>query len=126
MESIRSHTTLWRATCGFQKYKIDLCDYIRGKNSDFDIISLDAYQICKKVEYVNIRGHVASQTGIAFWQAENVMLHTETSAKYCEFDAIAGSVFSEDNFGFYAYINRAFRCTENQDGTTQIWFGDYM
>ena len=126
MESIRKHTTLWRATCGFQKYKIDLRDYIRGKNSDFDIISLDAFQICKKIEYVNIRGHYASQTTVAFWQNENSMLHTDSKTKFCNFDASAGAMLSEDNFGHYVNINPAFRCTENQDGTTQVWFGDYV
>ena len=127
MESIRNHTTLWRATCGFQKYKIDYRDYIRGNNSDFDIISYAEAGACKKIEYVNIRGHYASQTTVGFWQNEKViMLHTDSTAKHCEFDASTGSVYSEDNFGFYQYSNPAFRCTENQDGTTQTWFGDYV
>ena len=126
MESIRNHTTLWRATCGFQKYKVDYRDYIRGNNSDFDIISHAAAGACKKIEFVNIRGHFASQKTVAFWQYADVALHTDSSAKLCEFDATPGSTTSEDNFGYYGYINSAFRCTENQNGTTQIWFGDYV
>ena len=126
MESIRKHTTLWRATCGFQKYKIDYRDYIRGNNSDFDIISYAEAGVCKKIEYVNIRGHFASKIAVRFWQDAALILHTDSYNKHCDFDASAGSVYSEDNFGLYQFSNPAFRCTENQDGTTQIWFGDYM
>ena len=126
MESIRKHTTLWRATCGFQKYTVEYRDYIRGNNSDFDIISFHAIQVCKKIEYVNIRGHFASRTTVAFWQYADGALHTDSSIKICEFNPTLGSASSEDNFGLYLSINTAFRCTENQNGTTQIWFGDYV
>ena len=126
MESIRNHTTLWRATCGFQKYKIDYRDYVRGNNSDFDIISHAAAGACKKIEFVNIRGQFASKIAVGFWQAPAIIVSTDSSAKNCDFDASTGSVYSEDNFGFYQYSNPAFRCTENQDGTTQTWFGDYV
>ena len=41
MKGIRSQSTYWRATCSFDQMqqKIDYKDYLRGKFSDFDIMT---------------------------------------------------------------------------------------
>ena len=126
MESIRNNSTLWRATCNFEKLGVDYRDYMRGKNSDFDIISFVGAGVCKKVEYINIRGYTGFNVTVPFWQQSTHALHTDSTATMCYFDAVSGAVSWEDNFGHYVNTNPAFRCTENQDGTTQIWFGNYV
>ena len=105
---------------------MDYRDYIRGKNTDFDLISYDGRGACKKVEYIDIRGNSGMMITVPFWQSSEYTLHMDCEFKVCEFDCTPGAVKTEDAFGFYDYTNPAFRCTENQNGTTQIWFGDYV
>ncbi|XP_078349865.1 uncharacterized protein LOC144634705 [Oculina patagonica] len=130
MKSLRSRSTYLRATCSFNimKQKIDYRDYLRGKFSDFDIMSFLGRGHCKPVDYVNIRGHAAgSGTTAQFWQRPNAWIfHSSTESTGCTFKPDAGSVTSEDNFGFYGNVNRNFRCTMGDDQTTNWWFGGYM
>ncbi|XP_078349834.1 uncharacterized protein LOC144634677 isoform X1 [Oculina patagonica] len=129
MKSLRSRSTYWRATCSFNIMKeIDYRDYLRGKFSDFDIMTYLGHGICKRVDYVNIRGHAAgSGTTARFWQVLNThILHIDSSISGCAFIPTAGSVPSEDNFGFYGKFNQKFRCTMGDTQTTNWWFGGYM
>ena len=94
---------------------------------DFDIVDFIGVGQCKKVEIINIRGHVGMNVTVQFWQGLNEWtLHTDSSYKSCQFDAKNGSVNSEDNFGFYDSINGKFRCTEASTSTTQWWFGGHL
>ncbi|KAL9953348.1 hypothetical protein ACROYT_G040750 [Oculina patagonica] len=130
MESLRSRSTYWRATCSFNimKQKIDYRDYLRGKFSDFDIMSFFGGGQCKPVDYVNIRGHAAgSGTTAKFWQWHSYILHTDSSMPgSCAFKPNAGAISSEDNFGYYNTVNKNFRCTMGDVHSTNWWFGGYM
>ena len=127
MSFLKSHSTHWRATCSFEKVNIDYRDYLRASFNEFDITTFLGHSICKKVEYVNIRGHVGYQITVPFWQAKNAYLvHTDSSLGRCLFDAKAGSVYQEDNFGHYNYVSNKFRCTSDPTATTQYWFGEYL
>ena len=128
MNSIRSRSTYWRATCSFDKMqqKIDFKDYMRGKFSDSDIMTYNNGQ-CLPVDYVNVRGYTASGTTAKFYQTKDFYpVHIESANPGCAFHASSGAVSSEDNFGYYGTINKNFRCTMTDDSTTQWWFGGYM
>ena len=60
----------WRATCSYPLKGIDFRDYLRGNFNDFDI-SFVGTGVCKKVEYVNIRGHVGTDVTARFLQKLN-------------------------------------------------------
>ncbi|XP_032237939.2 uncharacterized protein LOC116618425 [Nematostella vectensis] len=127
MKALLAHSTHWRVTCSFPKYGIDYKDYLRARLKYFDPISLNGSKVCKKVEYINIRGQPAAHTSAPFWQ-KNYMLHVNsnisaTQASGCAFSAAAGSVTNENNFGFYEAVNTKFRCCESPSSTTQYWFG---
>jgi len=129
MKSLQAHSTHWRSTCSYPKYGVDFTDYVRGNFKDFNIVDFIGANQCKKVEYVNIRGHMAMHATVRFWQDLNKwLLHTDSSSVYktCQFNAAAGSVREEDNFGHHQTINPKFRCTEGSDSTTQWWFGAHM
>lgn len=129
MNALRSRSTHWRATCSFNLVSgIDYRDYIRGTFSQFDIMTYLGHGQCFLVDYVNIRGHAAgSGTTARFWQVlDRYPLHIDSSATGCTFNPTAGSVGSEDNFGFYGAINANFRCTADDSATTQWWFGGYL
>lgn len=130
-QALKAQSTHWRATCSFQfihEAKTLYRDYIRGKFADFDIMTYNGQGICKKVEYVNIRGHVGYSTLARFWQVPNsYMLHIDSTAAGCAFYAGAGAVSSEDNFGFYGSpASKSFRCTNHLEATTNWWFGSYL
>ena len=131
MKSIRSQSTHWRATCWFNDFyygsKFSYEDYLRGKFSDFDIMTWTGYGNCQPVEYVNIRGHSAygGQTA-RFYQYNGQALHIDSSKTHCDFKPNGGSVQEEDNFGFYGTVSNKFRCTRNSNATTQWWFGGYL
>ena len=128
MKSLRDVSTHWRATCSFEKYGINhYKDYVRGRFADADIFAFMGSGVCLKTELVNIRGHTGIQKTARFWQVlSTFLLHIDSSLKGCQFDPTAGSVSSEDNFGFYDYVNPKFTCTMNADSTTQWWFGGYQ
>ena len=129
MKAIRSQSTYWRATCSFDQMhqKIDYRDYLRGTFSDFEIMTFSGHGKCFPVDYVNIRGHAASDTTAQFWQVQDAYLnHIDSTATGCAFKPNAGAAPSEDNFGYYGNFNKDFRCTMGADHTTQWWFGGYM
>ena len=124
MQNIRAASTLWRATCSFPRYKSDIYrDYMKADFKQADIFEVKGMGECLRIAYINVRGHEGRNVKVPFWQLPTDHIHTDTNNTLCEFDARAGSVFSEDNFGTYANFNRAFRCAESDDSTTQYWFG---
>lgn len=139
MKSIRSRSTHWRATCWFNDYhygtshygsQFSYRDYLRGKFSDFDIMTWVGSGTCQPVDYVNIRGYSAygGQTA-QFWQAKDqYTLHIDSSQTRCDFKADVGAAGSEDNFGYYGTVGMNFRCTAYSSSyrTTQWWFGGYL
>ena len=126
MGFFKAQSSHWRATCSFNKVKFDYRDYVRGNLKDFDIIIYLGSGQCKKIEYINIRGHVGYQTTVPFWQTTNLyMLHTDSTARSCQYGT-TNAAHSEDNFGYYNRINPKFRCTADPTATTQYWFGGYL
>jgi len=126
MKFLKGKSTHWRVTCQFDFVDVDYRDYVRGNFEHFDITSFLGGEVCKDVEYINVRGF-GGHTTAAFWQREGgSLLHTDSGKGRCEFDASAGAKNSEDNFGHYGNTNNAFRCTSSPSSTTQYWFGSYI
>ena len=125
MNDLRAQSTYWRATCSFPTHGVDYVDYVRGKFVDFDVVKFLGIKVCKRVEYVNIRGHQCSDCDLPWWQKNYYYnLHTDSSYTTCkDLNASEGSVDYEDNFGFYHTVNRDFRCTASDNDTTNWWFG---
>ena len=127
MQFLKSQSSHWRATCSFNKVKFDYRDYVRGSFKEFDITTFLGDNQCKKVEYINIRGHIGYNTTVGFWQKKDAyILVTDSSDRSCLYGGAPGSVYEEDNFGHYNYYNRNFRCTSEPSATTQYWFGGYV
>ena len=128
MRSLQAHSTHWRATCSYPTYGIDFRDYFRRNFKDFNIVDFLGDRQCKKVEYINIRGHVGTHLTVPFWQKLNsYTLHTDSTYTHCQFKTMkTGAVSGEDNFGHYRFINSKFRCTQGNQSTTQWWFGAHM
>ena len=124
MNDLSAQSTHWRATCSFPTYGVDYADYVRGKFADFDIVNFLGNNVCKRMEYVNVRGHQCSDCDLPWWQTSGGYgLHTDTYGMACGFDATQGSLYAEDNFGYYYTVNSKFRCTANGNATTNWWFG---
>ena len=129
MRFLQGQSTHWRATCSYPINGIDFRDYLRGNFKDFNIIDYVGGGTCKKVEYINIRGHVATDLTVPFWQKLNTWtLHTDSTYTHCQFKvAKSGAVREEDNFGWYASgMSTKFRCTQGTQSTTQWWFGGHI
>ena len=108
-------STHWRSTCNFPTYKVDYTDYVRAKFADFDVMAFIGSGICKKVEFVNIRGYQCAQCTAKWWQDNGFMTHIDSSFSGCQFVTIQGSVSGENNFWYYRAheINKKFRCHAN-------------
>lgn len=126
MKQLRARSSHWRVTCGFEVDGVVYRDYVRAQIADLDPIDFKGVQICKRVEYINVRGHSCTDCDAAWWQDDRQMLHYDSSRGGCRFDARSGAVSSEDNFGYYAVINPSFRCTPSSGSTTNYWFGSYL
>ena len=121
MNDLSTQSTHWRATCSFPTHGVDYVDYVRGKFVDFDVINFVGSHICKRVEYVNIRGHQCSDCSLPWWQDSGYFLHTDSSYSSCGYDPSAGG--DGDHFGHYVDVNSNFRCTADASATTNWWFG---
>ena len=129
MNHVKSQSTHWRATCSFPTHGVDYTDYVRAKFTDFDIMTYVGTGLCKKVEYVNIRGHRCAHCTSKWWQNPTYAAHIDSSQTGCNLNARLGSntgAGGEDNFGYYGTINSKFRCTSGPTSTTNWWFGGYQ
>ena len=129
MNSIRQHSTRWRATCNcHQASTIDYQDYLRGKFSDLDIMTWQGNgSPCQPVEYVNILGNTGgSGTTVGLWQISGgFLLHVDSVNYGCEIPPSADPIV--DYFGYYADgLSTEFRCSQNDASTSQWWFGGYL
>ena len=125
MNHLKSQSTHWRVTCSFPTHKVDYTDYVRVNFTNFDIMTFHALGICKKVDYINIRGHQCAQCTSKWWQY-NYAAHLDSSLTGCQFLPTKGSVPWEDNFGWYGTYNNKFRCSAGPLSTTNWWFGGYL
>ena len=124
INDLSAQSTHWRATCSFPTHGVDYTDYVRGKFVDFDIVTFQGSNVCKGVEYVNIRGHECSDCNVGWWQvSKTYFLHTDSASTSCGFDASQGAAGNQDNFGYYHNSNSNFRCTADASATTNWWFG---
>ena len=78
------------------------------------------------MDRINIRDINGVKITAPIFQTDATAFHTDSSEHRCEFDARSGCIPNEDNFGVYVNINRAFRCTESDESTTQYWFGAHV
>ena len=70
MRSLQAHSTHWRATCSYPTHGVDFTDYVRGNFKDLNIVEyLNDGKPCKKVELLNIRGHMGIYLTAPFWQS---------------------------------------------------------
>ena len=49
MNSLKTNSTHWRATCSYPTYGVDYADYARGNFSEFNILTFLGSAVCKKV-----------------------------------------------------------------------------
>lgn len=127
MEQLRNRSTHWRVTCSFQLDGLVYRDFVLATISDFDPTELNGGEQCKRLQYINVRGHNCSNCTAAWWQLDKQMLHHDSEYNSCEFGKTSDGVVTEDNFGFYGSFNPKFRCNmPNRDSTTNHWFGAYL
>ena len=124
MQSVAKVSTHLRATCNFPDDGLVYTDYARAKLEGHDLFGRWGHQ-CREFEYLNIRGNQCQNCTATTWQYDAWQIDSAKSYQNCEFDGRSGAVNSEDNFGYYSACcrNSAFRCTSNQDSTTQHWIG---
>ena len=127
IKHLASVSTHWRATCDFPNYGVDYTDYVRGKFAVFDIMKFLGYSVCKKVDYVDIRGNRCAHCTARWWQQLGKRSpHMVSGYPACEFDGRRGAVRAEDNFNYYDDYNKKFRCSSSAKATTNLWFGAYL
>lgn len=130
MKLIAQVSTHFRATTDFEKVGVDFRDYLRANISGLDVLTESLTNVCKKVEYINIRGITGVNTEINVVSSSGYLFHTDSSNTICAYKSNQGSVLNENNFGFYceadSAMNMQFRGTANEDSTTQFWFGGYL
>ena len=125
MKRLKSQSSHWRVTCCFPTHKVDYTDNVRAKFTDFNIMTFRGSGICKKVEYVNVRGHQCAQCTSKWWQNDYTP-HIDSSFTCSDFLPTEDSVSKEDNFGWYNKINKKFPCSAGPTSTTNWWFGGYL
>ena len=128
MSHLRSQSTHWRVTCSFQTNPEDIYrDYARTSFKAFDALDFVGLNVCKKMEYINIRGQHCVKCTVGWIATLNqYALHIDGPAPTsCQFKPSKDSIPTEDNFGYYWAANKKFRCSQSPVSTTNYWFGGY-
>ena len=125
VEQLKSVSSHWRFTCNFPTERFQYWNYMRAKFAEFDAINFTGRKICKKVEYINVRGHDCNRCTAVWWQSPKI-LHHDSAANVCDLGSSCGYVKSEDSFGSYTAANSEFRCTSVFTSSTNLWFGGYL
>ena len=124
MKGVRNRSTMWRAVCNYDWLMIDRLDTVRGVFFVFNLFDQTFSGGCKEAEYLNVRGCECRKCTALWYQGKNMILHVDSGrSSKCNLTAQTGSTASEDNFGFYYHVNKAFGCTRNNYSTTSWWFG---
>ena len=127
MNGLRSVSSHWRVTCNFHTEGLQYRDYVRARFSEFDCGRFYGAEGCKKVEYINVRGHNCTECTVAWWQKNNkYILYHDSSSDECQFGSSPGFVKDENNFGFYKNHNPEFRCSAQNESSTNHWFGSFV
>ena len=127
MKSIQDVSTHWRATCNFPTNGVDYRDYIRVSLENLNLLREPPTEsfFCLLAEFVNVRGNACFNCTVLGAYSSTISLHMDSyfGPQYgCDFGV---GIYDEDNFGFYAVQNSAFRCTSSPSSTSQFWFGSF-
>ena len=132
MQSIQNDSSKFRMTCNYDTDGVVFRDYLQAANDQMDIITFVNGGMCILVEWINIRGQECKYCTAFLYQGGQYKdtLHSDSylAAGHfgCEFTPNKGISCNgpgEDNFGYYACVNPAHRCSSSQSATTQTWFG---
>ncbi|MFW0837853.1 MAG: DUF2341 domain-containing protein [Candidatus Komeilibacteria bacterium] len=128
MDNLNGVSTQWRSTC--QMNQDPTRDYAISNKSDTDIMTFAITDSCRVMVDVNVRGYNCQNCQAKWWGYAAGSKHTHLDSSInnavCgvgSLDSDAGSVSSEDNWGYYAYTNPEFQCTASSDSTTNWWMG---
>lgn len=127
MRSIAEVSTHLRATCNFPDDGLMYTDYVRAKLQGQDLFGAWKAQ-CRMCELV-IRGLNCCDCTAGTWQKAGQSWHINSylsAEKGWRFNGTKGAVNYEQNFGRYLMANPSFRCTSNQNATTQHWIGSKL
>ena len=133
MRAVRDDSSQWYFTCNYDTESWQLQDSMHGSFAESNIMTYDSSttgNICRKVKYVNIRGHECHNCEIGMTQETGVMFHVKNNQVNCGGDLSGVSSMSCSSgtpvmyFGYYSCRNLNFRCTKTGQSTTQLWFSD--
>lgn len=128
MEELRAESSHWRVTCNFPTDVFDYRDYVKGNFSQVNLLSIDGHNVCKMVDYINVKGRNCSHCTVAWWQDSATMFHHDLSLGNCFFETFikGNTVFNADYFGWYENIDSSFSCCIDGSSSTNYWFGAHI
>ena len=128
MDELRALSSHWRITCNFSTEVFDYHDYARGEFSHFNLLNFQGHNVCKMVDYVDVKGRSCSRCTVAWWQDSGVMFHNDLSLGKCFFETSAptNAIYNADYFGFYENVDSSFPCCSDDTSSTNHWFGAHI
>ena len=134
MNDIKTPSSQWYYTCNFDSESWQSRDSLQVSFDKNNILNYDistAGNECRRVTYVNIKGHECNdclvgmtQTTEEIFRIDNDQVHcggelSGVSVKSCSTSGITASYF-----GYYKCYEMNFRCTATSSSTTQLWFSN--
>ena len=129
MNDLRAVSSHWRITCNFPTEVLEYRDYTRGNFSRVNLLSFDGHNVCKKVDYMNVKGRNCSHCPVAWWQDSVTIFHHDLSLGRCFFETFirrVSSVYNADYFGWYENVDSSFACCLDDSSSTNHWFGAHV
>ncbi|XP_031564285.1 uncharacterized protein LOC116299707 [Actinia tenebrosa] len=122
MKYFQSRSSLFRATCDYDKRSSLTPDFLLGLLRVMDITSSEPFNNkCKKYLHININGDECFNCTTKSYKPANEHFHIDPSG--CQFNPTSDFPVA-DYFGFYLAIDPVFKCTATQQSTTQWWLGE--
>ena len=127
MKTVRGSSRYWRVSCNYGDHGIDRRDYAISKWTDIDLLNLNGAG-CRRFVYIDVHGSHCSNctTWVHQGLAGSRMFLVAVpfgKTQGCDLSAERGSGLYDESFGYYMATNPHFRCTANNESTTQFWFG---
>ena len=126
MQFIQEDSGKFRVTCIYNTDGVVYRDYFQASFGQINILK-QPLQGCLLVEWIDVRGESCKDCLASVHQYDYTIFHFDSySEDGCDFQPPGSKSclgLGEDNFGFYACVNTAHRCSSSPSATTQIWFG---
>ena len=129
MLQLKTLSTLWKASCNYEKSPRTSVDSMRGEFQVTDLFERTSgrSQPCSRLSYSNIRGYeCGNPCDVVLIRDDNRAIHVSVPKTQSRCSYYLGYSGSAQAFGLYTHRFSSFGCSKSGESSTQWWFGSLI